>query len=97
MDLAPAEEDALATLAHTPNGPAALIAHSPADLRLQLDKTAEGTSLIPGLLAFVIALALIEALLANRHVPRRSRSEPSPHVGETPDANLKPELQSSML
>ncbi len=46
-----------------------VVASTPAELITHLEKQAEGTSLTPGILAFVLILAVAETLLANRQRP----------------------------
>ena len=46
-----------------------MIATSSKDLLQQLQQRGEGTSLAPGFLAIVLMLAVVEAMMANRHRP----------------------------
>jgi hypothetical protein len=57
----------------------AIVAPSVADLLTQLDKRAEGYSLMPGVLAFVLMLLILEALLANRQRPSLRVTEATTH------------------
>lgn len=47
----------------------AIVAPTVAELLARLDKLSEGYSLMPGVLALVMILLILEALLANRHRP----------------------------
>jgi hypothetical protein len=71
-DLLPADLDALAKesspATDTPGaGPPTIVAQNVPDLLAQLAHRGEGTSLTPGFLALVLMLAVLEALMANRH------------------------------
>lgn len=65
VELIPTDVNALSREMKVP----AVVATSPTDLIAHLEKQAEGTSLTPGILAFVLILAIAEALLANRQRP----------------------------
>ncbi len=71
-DLLPADIEALAREsspgAITGDKPA-IIAATAAELGAQMEHRGEGTSLVPGFLAMVLILALVEALMANRYRP----------------------------
>lgn len=66
-DLHPTSATVLAKEA--PKKQTIFIAATAADLVKELTKTSEGNSLMPGVLALVVILAIIEALLANRYKP----------------------------
>ena len=48
-------------------GKGTIVAYGVAELLGQLAHRAEGTSLMPGFLSLVLMLAVVEAMLANRH------------------------------
>lgn len=82
VELLPADVNGLAREMTVP----AVVAASPAELMTHLEKQAEGTSLTPGILAFVLILAIAETLLANRQRPSVKMigtPEVSPARGET--------------
>ncbi len=66
-NLLPVPADNLAKEA--PKGQPVFIASSVAELLKELAKISQGTSLMPGVLAIVLILAVLEALFANRYKP----------------------------
>jgi len=70
VELLPCDVAALAREVGT-NRPV-IIAGSAVELLGELEKQSEGTTLAPGVLAMVLMLAVIEALMANRHRPGRN-------------------------
>jgi len=56
------------------------VAGSAAEVLAQLEQRGEGTSLLPGFIAMVLMLAVVEALLANRYRPAAASSGRIPAV-----------------
>ncbi len=74
-----AEADLHPTSAHilakeAPKGEVVFVAATADQLLHELAKTSQGSSLMPGVLALVMILAIVEALLANRYQPRSTPS-----------------------
>ncbi|MCL2648906.1 MAG: BatA domain-containing protein [Phycisphaerales bacterium] len=90
VELQPCDLDALAREVGT-NRPT-IIAGNASELLGHLEKQSEGTTLAPGVLAMVLMLAVIEALMANRHRPAtRNMDDPGKmdvpvFPGKSPDS-----------
>ncbi len=59
------------------------IAAAATALMKELAKTSQGSSLMPGVLTLVLILAVVEALLANRHKPLANPDDHTPWQGDT--------------
>jgi hypothetical protein len=84
-DLHPTSAAVLAKEA--PKNQIIFIAATAGALIKQLAKTSEGNSLMPGVLALVLILAIIEALLANRYKPAHNNPDQQFTPGETAARN----------
>ena len=60
----------------------------------ELAKTSEGNSLMPGILALVMILAIVEALLANRYKPVKITPEQQLFPNRRRDAETDPNRPS---
>jgi hypothetical protein len=94
-------------------GKPAIIAGTAAEVLAQLEQRGEGTSLLPGFIAMVLMLAVVEALLANRYRPPAHRSgravittapfaagamaSPERHKPATPDERALAALESAAV
>jgi Aerotolerance regulator N-terminal/von Willebrand factor type A domain len=78
VDLHPT--DAAVLSAELPKDQPVWIASTADQLFAQLLKSAQGNSLMPGILSLVIILAVLESLLANRHRPTPDQSRQTPQA-----------------